>query len=123
MVSLASRSDARPYAQERGHFGLDARPPDLIVQPVAGTIYTNSGAKVAEHGGFTADDNHVALLVVDGGRGDRSDNGPQMVDDAVDTAQIAPTILRSLGLDPSALDAVRLERTKTLPGSQVRQEG
>ena len=31
------------------------------------------------------------------------------------TTQIAPTILRALGLDPEALDGVRLEGTHSLP--------
>lgn len=31
------------------------------------------------------------------------------------TAQVAPTILKALGLDPSALDAVRIEGTAVLP--------
>jgi hypothetical protein len=30
--------------------------------------------------------------------------------------QVAPTILRSLGLDPEALQAVRIEGTPALPG-------
>jgi hypothetical protein len=34
----------------------------------------------------------------------------------VETAQVAPTILKMLGLDPKALDAVRLEGTPVLPG-------
>jgi hypothetical protein len=34
----------------------------------------------------------------------------------VGTAQVAPTILKSLGLEPSALDAVRAEGTGVLPG-------
>jgi hypothetical protein len=46
----------------------DPHTPDIIIQPIAGTIYTGSVAKVAEHGGFSANDTHVALLVVDGGR-------------------------------------------------------
>ena len=32
------------------------------------------------------------------------------------TPQIAPTILRLLGLDPDALQAVRIEGTQVLPG-------
>ena len=35
--------------------------------------------------------------------------------DRVETTQIAPTILRLLGLDPRALQAVRIEGTRTLP--------
>jgi hypothetical protein len=34
----------------------------------------------------------------------------------VSTAQIAPTILRTLGINPRALDAVRQEGTRALPG-------
>jgi hypothetical protein len=89
------------------------RTPDIIVEPIPGTIYSKSGAKVAEHGGFAPDDTHVALLVVDGAG--RTGTRGQTVDTAVHTTQIAPTILDYLGLDPSALDAVRLEGTTVLP--------
>jgi len=34
----------------------------------------------------------------------------------VETTQIAPTILRLLGLDPSKLNAVQIEGTQVLPG-------
>jgi len=34
----------------------------------------------------------------------------------VETSQVAPTVLKILGLDPSALDAVRKEGTPVLPG-------
>jgi len=30
--------------------------------------------------------------------------------------QVAPTILKALGLDPDALDGARLEGTQSLPG-------
>jgi hypothetical protein len=36
-------------------------------------------------------------------------------DSAVETTQIAPTILRLLGLDPNALKSVRIEHTPALP--------
>ena len=36
----------------------------------------------------------------------------------VGTLQVAPTILRSLGLDPAQLDGVRLEGTRELPAVQ-----
>src|SRR5262249_26537019 len=41
----------------------DARTPDIIVQPDVGVIYTTSGKKIAEHGGFTRNDTNVMLLV------------------------------------------------------------
>jgi hypothetical protein len=91
----------------------DSRVPDLIVQPRAGVIYTKpSATKVAEHGGFAEDDTHVALLLAHPGLPGWS------VDAPVTTAQIAPTILRALGLDPDRLDAVFLEQTQALPGWQ-----
>src|SRR5262249_48372397 len=61
----------------------DPHTPDIIIQPIPGTIYTGSAAKVAEHGGFAATDTHVALLVVNGG-GDRG----SLVDEQVQTTQI-----------------------------------
>jgi hypothetical protein len=42
---------------------VDSRTPDIIVQPVYGTIYTTSGAKNAEHGGFSYGDTNVGLIV------------------------------------------------------------
>ncbi len=36
--------------------------------------------------------------------------------DEVETRQIAPTILKALGLDPKALMAVQQENTRPLPG-------
>jgi hypothetical protein len=89
------------------------RTPDIIVQPIPGTIYTTSGAKVAEHGGFSEDDTHVALIVLNSK--DRQEHRP--IKAHVETRQIAPTILRYLGLDPDALRSVRLEGTRELPGN------
>ena len=40
-----------------------------------------------------------------------------VVEDVVETQQIAPTILRALGLNPRALQAVREEGTVTLPAA------
>jgi Type I phosphodiesterase / nucleotide pyrophosphatase len=86
------------------------RTPDIIVQPIPGTIYTGSKAKVAEHGGFAEDDTHVALIVFSGG-----DRHHDVVGSRVETRQIAPTILRLLDLNPEALRSVRLEGTRALP--------
>src|SRR5262249_26478452 len=41
----------------------DSRTPDIIVQPVYGTIYTKSKTKNAEHGGFSFGDTNVGLIV------------------------------------------------------------
>jgi predicted AlkP superfamily pyrophosphatase or phosphodiesterase len=88
----------------------DPRVPDIIVIPNMGVIYTNSTSKIAEHGGFNMDDTSVALLV------SNPTLKPQTVQDAVQTTQIAPTILALLGLDPAALQAVQMEKTAVLPG-------
>ena len=89
----------------------DSRVPDLFVDVQPGVIYTKpTNAKIAEHGGFTADDTHVALLVA-GAR-----IKPGLVADVVETRQVAPTILMALGMDPKALEAVRAQHTPGLPG-------
>lgn len=89
----------------------DARVPDVIglVQP--GVVYTGKKAKIAEHGGAAAADRNVALVVAGAGVRHAS-----TVEAPVRTAQIAPTILRLLGLEPGELQAVRAEHTGVLPG-------
>jgi Type I phosphodiesterase / nucleotide pyrophosphatase len=93
------------------------RTPDIIVLPIPGTIYTNSVTKVAEHGGFSTDDTHVALLVANGTSSDqeRGDDESRVISTPVHTRQIAPTILQFLGLNPDALQSVRAEETAVLP--------
>jgi len=87
----------------------DSRTPDFIAITTPGLIYT-SGSKLAEHGGFATDDRNVALLV----------SSPSLtaktIDDPVETRQIAPAILSSLGFDPNELKAVQIEETRALPG-------
>ena len=41
---------------------------------------------------------------------------PRSSGKSVETTQVAPTVLRLLGLDPSGLQAVRIEGTQVLPG-------
>jgi len=41
----------------------DSRAPDIIVQPVYGTVYTASSKKNAEHGGMSFADTNVGLIV------------------------------------------------------------
>jgi hypothetical protein len=87
----------------------DSRTPDFIVQPNIGHTYSGSTKKLAEHGGFAFDDTNVMLLVSSPWL------APKTVHAWAETMQVAPTILRALGLDPDALDAVRLEGTRVLP--------
>ena len=87
----------------------DPRTPDIIVTPNVGVTYTGSTKKLEEHGGFSHDDTNVMLLL------SNPSFAPQTVYTSVGTNQVAPTILNSLGLDPSSLEAVRLEGTAALP--------
>ena len=87
-----------------------ARAPNAFIQPNHGVIYSGSSKKIAEHGGGSQDDTGVALLVSLPGLG-----SGQTVSTAVGTAQVAPTILRALGLDPNLLQAVVKENTAVLP--------
>jgi predicted AlkP superfamily pyrophosphatase or phosphodiesterase len=88
----------------------DSRTPDIIVRPNYGTIYTGSTAKNAEHGGYNYSDTNVGLIVSIPGLEAKTIKSP------VTSAQVAPTILRALGLDPQALRSVRVEKTRPLPG-------
>ncbi|MGN6869109.1 MAG: alkaline phosphatase family protein [Solirubrobacteraceae bacterium] len=106
---------ARIYA---GHeaarfFGVpysDPRYPDVFGRVQIGTVYTG-GSKIAEHGGDNPGDRDVPLLVYAPGT-----VRPRSSDRGVETTQVAPTVLRLLGLDPDALKAVRIEGTQVLPG-------
>jgi hypothetical protein len=88
----------------------DSRTPDIIVQPVYGTIYTTSSKKNAEHGGFSYGDTNVGLIVSGAGIPVGAIKTP------VATSQVAPTILHVLGIDPKGLRSVRVEKTAVLPG-------
>jgi hypothetical protein len=94
----------------------DSRTPDIIVAPNVGVIYTGGTKKVAEHGGFAYDDRNVLLIVSNPSYKSATFN------DQVETRQIAPTIVKALGLDPSLLSAVRSEHTETLPGLPFTQK-
>jgi len=88
---------------------IDPATPDLIVQPIYGTIYTGSSKKNAEHGGFSFGDTNVGLVVSNPRLSRRAIKSP------VATSQVAASIVKALGLDPGALDAVRQEGTQILP--------
>lgn len=88
----------------------DPRVPDVFGISQYGVVYTGGKGKVAEHGGAHADDLDVPLVVAGAGTPDHvRDSAP------VQTKQIAPTILKLLGLNPQDLQAVRTEHTKVLP--------
>jgi hypothetical protein len=95
-------------------FGVPAsepRHPDVVGIARRGVVYTGGMSKIAEHGDDDPQDRHVPILVVLPGlaRG-------LTVGAPVETTHIASTILRLLGLNPRALQAVRIEHTQVLPG-------
>ncbi len=91
----------------------DARTPDLIVITQPGVIYGSSKThKKAEHGGFAADDRHVALMLVDHAPG-------QVISTRVSTQQVAPTILQALHLPLAELDAWTQEKVPVLPDTST----
>jgi len=94
----------------------DSRTPDIIVAPNVGVVYTGGTKKVSEHGGFAYDDRNVLLIV------SNPKYKASTFNDQVETRQIAPTIVKALGLDPTLLSAVRSEHTETLPGLPFTQK-
>jgi hypothetical protein len=88
----------------------DPRVPDIFGIAQYGTVYTGGMGKIAEHGGANPQDRDVPLVV----SGDPI-QVHALVTTSVETTQIAPTILSLLGLDPNALEAVRIEHTAVLP--------
>jgi arylsulfatase A-like enzyme len=88
----------------------EPRHPDITGIAQHGVVYTGGQSKIAEHGGDDPQDRNVPILVVAPGR-----QGGTSVAAPVETTQIAPTILALLGLDPGALQAVRIEHTPVLP--------
>jgi hypothetical protein len=87
----------------------DPRSPDIIVTPNVGMTYSGSTSMIGDHGGFGHDDTNVIMLVAN------PRFTAQTVSVTTRTAQVAPTILQALGLDPMALEAVTAEGTPVLP--------
>lgn len=87
----------------------DPRTPDILVTPHIGVTYSGSTKKQAEHGGFAHDDTNVVMFLANPGL------RPNTVTIPVTTMQVAPTILKALGLNPQALQSVQQEGTEVLP--------
>ncbi|MDQ2814123.1 MAG: alkaline phosphatase family protein [Actinomycetota bacterium] len=115
-ITVSASGLKKVYAgkEAAGFMGVpwsDSRVPDIIGIVQHGVVYTGGKAKIAEHGGDDIQDRNVPILISLPGlhRG-------RVIDDSVETTQIAPTILDLLGFRPSSLDAVRIEHTQVLPG-------
>ena len=115
-VSASGLRKVYAGAQSAAFFGVpngDPRHPDVLGLGQYGVVYTGGMSKIAEHGGDAWQDRNVPILVVPPYlRHGRTIGAP------VETTQIAPTILRLLGLDPAELQAVQIEHTRVLPGAR-----
>ena len=87
----------------------DPRVPDVIGIAQYGVVYTGHKGKISEHGGDHTEDRNVPILL-----GWMGAQGGTAVTTPVETTQIAPTILKLLGLNPHELKAVQIEGTQPL---------
>jgi len=107
-TQIYSGTDAAKFM---GVGSADVRVPDLIGIAKPGSVYAGTKlSKIAEHGGGNLNDRHVPIIVSGPGI-----KGGQLVNSAVGTTQIAPTILQLLGIAPTELHAVTIENTAVLP--------
>lgn len=88
----------------------DPRTPDILVTPNIGVTYSGSTKKLAEHGGFAHDDTNVIMLL------ENPSFKAATITSPVETMQVAPTILKALGLNPNDLQSVQEEGTQALGG-------
>jgi len=86
----------------------DSRMPDILLEPQPSVLWGN--AALAGHGGLLDEDTHVPLLISGAQLTGRSD--PTLVP----TTQLAPLLLRALGMEKFDLQALHLEHSPALPG-------
>lgn len=108
-----------------GNPAQDSTTPDIIVTLKPGYVWVGNPLKYAhknnEHGGFSADDTHVPLILT-GGNFPTSLSG-QVIRQHVATTQIAVTALDALGLDARQLQGAVAEHTQALPLLPAVQHG
>jgi arylsulfatase A-like enzyme len=112
-VSASGLSKVHAGAASAAYFGVpnsDPRHPVIFGIVQHGVIYADA-PDIAQHGGADFQDLSVPILVLLPGQRHGASISAQ-----VKIIQIAPTILALLGLNPLALQAVRIERTPLLPG-------
>lgn len=115
--TLAGSGLAKVYAglASADYFGTrpgDPRHPDVWGLVRHGVVFSTATSAIAAHGGADPQDRDVPLVVYAPGR-----IAAGVTRRPVQSIQIAPTILRLLGLDPLALQAVRVAGTRVLPGT------
>jgi arylsulfatase A-like enzyme len=114
--TLAASGLSKVYAGNAAarYFGVpasDPRHPDVWGVVQHGVLYTGGTGKIAEHGGADREDRDVPIVLYAPGA-----VSPRTWGTRLETTSIAPTILKLLGLDPRALEAVQEEHTPALPG-------
>jgi hypothetical protein len=117
-VSASGLKKVYAGAASAAYFGVpnsDPRHPVIFGIVQHGVIYADA-PDIAQHGGADFQDLSIPILVVLPGLRHGATIGAQ-----VHIIQIAPTILALLGLNPWALQAVRIEHTQVLPGLPGRQ--
>ena len=92
----------------------DPRAPDILVTPNIGVTYSNSGKKLAEHGGFAHDDINVMMLLSNPSFKSATVSSP------VETSAGCADDPSGAGTRSDALQAVQKEGTQVLPGVQLR---
>jgi hypothetical protein len=118
IIANTKNADASPQSFKLGNPATDSTTPDIVVTLQPGYIWVGNvfnKHKRAEHGGFSNDDTHVALVL--GGGAVASDSRGTTQSTHVDTTQIAVTVLDALGLNPRLLVGVQKDHTKALPGT------
>jgi hypothetical protein len=114
-VTLSASGLAKVYAgaASAAYFGVpnsDPRHPSIFGIVQHGVIYADA-PDIAQHGGADFQDLSIPIVVILPGLRHGATISAQ-----VHIIQIAPTILALLGLNPWALQAVRIEHTQVLPG-------
>jgi arylsulfatase A-like enzyme len=107
-----------------GNPATDSTTPDIVVTLKPGYIWVGNVLnqhKRAEHGGFSPDDTHIAL-VVSGGALPAAVRGT-IVTTRVQTEQVAVSVLQALGLNPNKLTGAVIDHTKALPGLTAPSRG
>jgi hypothetical protein len=117
-VAASGLSKVYAGAAAAAYFGVpvsDPRHPVIFGIVQDGVIYADA-PDIAQHGGASFQDLSVPILVLLPGL-----RHGATVSARVHMIQIAPTILALLGLNPDALQAVRIEHTRVLPGLPDRR--
>jgi arylsulfatase A-like enzyme len=120
IIADTPNADASLESYNLGNPATDSTTPDIVVTLQPGYIWVGnvfSKFKNAEHGGFSQDDTHIALILSGGAIGSNLQGTTQTV--PVQTVQIAVTALDALGLNPFKLTGARADHTKALPGTGI----